>query len=246
MQTAAIQRDETYFRENIGAIDTAEALVADRRLLSVALGAFGLSGDINNKYFIRKVLEDGTLNSEALGQKLADKRYLELSKAFGFGDFNTPRTKLSYFADEVVAKYETLKFEEAVGEQNDQMRLAMNTERELATIATRNLSPDAKWFTVLGSAPMRQVFQTALGLPSAFASINLDKQLEVIKDRAERFLGSDDVAQFSDPKKVDDLVRLYVLRAQNEGFGGGYTAQSAALTLLRSAGNGGGLLSRLL
>ena len=47
----AIQRDEDYFRDKIGKIDTAEKLVGDRRLLSVALAAYGLEGDANNTYF---------------------------------------------------------------------------------------------------------------------------------------------------------------------------------------------------
>ncbi len=57
-QTAAfvkspeIKRDEDYFRANIGKINTAADLVKDRRLLTVALGAFGLDADINNKAFI--------------------------------------------------------------------------------------------------------------------------------------------------------------------------------------------------
>ena len=55
------KRDEDYFREKIGTINTAEQLVNDRRLLRVALGAFGLDKDINNKFFIQKVLQDGTL-----------------------------------------------------------------------------------------------------------------------------------------------------------------------------------------
>ena len=52
-----IQRDVAYFRDNISKITSAEALVSDRRMLSVALGAFGLDGDINNTYFVRTVLE---------------------------------------------------------------------------------------------------------------------------------------------------------------------------------------------
>ena len=240
-----IQRDDAYFREQIGSIRTAEDLVADRRLLSVALGAFGLSEDINNKYFIRKVLEDGTLDTKALANKLADKRYLEFSKAFGFGDFATPRPQLSDFADRILSSYKIRRFEEAIGQSNDQMRLAMNAERELPVIAARGQSPDAKWFAVLGSAPLREVFQTALGLPSAFAAIDLDQQLVALKDKAERFLGTRDIADFSDPEKVEDLVRLYLLRAETE-VGAGYSPASAALTLLQSAANRGGLLSRLI
>ena len=66
-QTAAfnasgeLKRDEDYFRARIGKINSAEELVADRRLLKVALGAFGLDADINSKAFVQNVLEDGTL-----------------------------------------------------------------------------------------------------------------------------------------------------------------------------------------
>lgn len=239
----ALRRDEAYFREKIGSVRTAEALVADRRLLSVALGAFGLSGDVGNKYFIRKVLENGTLDPGALANKLADKRYLEFSRAFGFGDFATPRTQLSDFADGILAAYETRRFEEAVGDANDQMRLAMNAERELGKLAARTISADAKWFTVMGSPPLRQVFQTALGLPAAFASIDLDQQLSVMKDRAERFLGSDDVAQFADPGQIERLVRLFLLRTETQG-NSGYPSQAGALVLLQSAASRGSLLSR--
>ena len=245
VESAALQRDEAYFREKIGGIATAEDLVADRRLLSVALDAFGLGDDIDNKYFIRKVLEDGTLDADALANKLADKRYLEFSKAFGFGDFDVPRTRLSDFADVILASYETRQFEQAVGAQSEEMRLGLNAERELAKLSGRNISNDAKWFSVMGSAPMRQVFQTALGLPPSFAAIDLDQQLGTLKDRAERVFGSSDIAQFSDPQKVEDLVRLYLLRAEAQGAGSVYSAQSAALTLLRSAATGSGLLSRL-
>ena len=89
-----IKRDTDYFREKIGEISSAKDLVADRRLLGVALGAFGLEADIGNKYFVQKILEDGTLDPEALGNKLADKRYLAMAETFGFGDNAVPLAKL--------------------------------------------------------------------------------------------------------------------------------------------------------
>ena len=81
----------------------------------MALTAYGLEGDINNKAFIRKVLEDGTLKEGALANRLADKQYQKLSAAFGFGDFPVPRSKLSDFADKTLALYRTRQFETAVG-----------------------------------------------------------------------------------------------------------------------------------
>jgi hypothetical protein len=229
------KRDEAYFREKIGSIDTAEQLVADRRLLKVALGAFGLQGDLNNKYFIRKVLEDGTLKEGTLSSKLADKQYQNLSAAFGFGDFKTPRNKLSDFADKILGPYKTRNFEAAVGAQNDNLRLAMNAEREIKDLAAKTTgSNDTRWFTVLGNAPMRKVLEKALGLPSTFATLDIDKQLEVIKAKAQAQLGTSEIADFKDPAKMDTLLRRFLIRAEAETYQTQF-GSSGALTLMNQA-----------
>jgi hypothetical protein len=227
------QRDEAYFREKIGKIETAEDLVSDRRLLRVALTAYGLEGDINNKAFIRKVLEDGTLKEGALSGRLANKQYEKFSAAFGFGDFSVPRSQLSDFADKTLALYQARQFESAVGEQNNGFRLALNTERELGSLAAKSGSEDTKWFTVMGNAPLRQTFQTALGLPSSFASIDLDQQLSVLKSRAESLFGDDSISQFTDPDKMTKLVRTYLARSEISNIASPTASASVALQLLR-------------
>lgn len=115
------------------------------------------------------MLEDGTLKTDALANKLADKSYQKLSSAFGFGNFATPSTQISDFADKIIAAYRARSFEAAVGEQDGNLRLAMNAERELKELAAKSGSDNTKWYTVLGSTPLRKVFETALGLPQAFA-----------------------------------------------------------------------------
>lgn len=227
------KRDTAYFREKIGSISTAEQLVSDRRLLKVALGAFGLEADLNNRFFIRKVLEDGTLKEGALALRLADPRYREFSAAFGFGDFSTPNTKLSDFADKTLAAYAQRGFEAAVGQQNGTMRLALNAEREVVTLARRSSSEDTKWFSVMGSKPLREVFQTALGLPASFASIDLDQQLTVLKDRTERVFGSPTVSQFADPANMDKLLRTFLIRS-DVATGTASSQNSLALQLLQA------------
>lgn len=208
-----MKRDVDYFRANIAKIKSADELVSDRRLLRVALGAFGLEGDLNNKAFIRKVLAEGTLKDGAFANRLADKQYQKLSAAFGFGDFNTPRNVISGFADKIISQFRQRSFEEAVGEQNASFRLAMNMERELPALAKKSGSDDLLWLTLLGSAPMRSVFQTVFGLPDSFASIDLDKQLETLKDKTAAQFGSSSLRQFSDPQKMDDLLRQFLVRA---------------------------------
>lgn len=230
--TSTSRRDEDYFRQTIGTIRTAEALVSDRRLLGVALKAFGLEADIGSKAFIRKVLEEGTLTPGALANRLADKQYRAFSAAFGFGDYAIPRTQLSDFSDRILEQYRSRTFETAVGEQNGDMRLALAAERELPGLAAQRSSDEVKWFTILGSKPLRKVFETALGMPSGFAGLDLDRQLGMLRDKADRAFGSASAAQFSDPAMVDKLIQRFLVRAQATS-GASLSGPSAALTLLR-------------
>lgn len=229
----AQQRDEAYFRDRIGKADTAEKLVSDKRLLRIALTAFGLEGDVNSKAFIQKILEGGTLKEGSLANKLADKQYQKLSAAFGYGDFSVPRTKLSTFADEILAQYRARSFETAVGEQNNTYRLAMNAERELPALAAKSTSATAKWYTVLGNAPLREVMQTALGLPKSFSSIDIDQQVTVLKARAEAAFGSSDLAQFKDMGKMEALTRRFLLQSEIQGQAVASSPAARALTLLQ-------------
>ncbi len=241
--SAQMTRDLDYFREKIGKIESAEQLVDDRRLLQVALGAFGLDEDINNKFFVRKVLEDGTLSGDALSNRLSDKRYLEFSKAFGFGDFDTPRSVLSDFPDKIGDAYKVKQFEIAVGEQDENMRLALGLDSALADIAARDTTENGRWFAVMGEAPVRAVFEKALGLPSSFGALDLDQQLSTFRERTESRFGESEVAQFSDPEKREELVRLFLLRADIEGSSSGQSnaGGSAALAILQSSNGVAGL-----
>ncbi|WP_371224989.1 DUF1217 domain-containing protein [Roseovarius sp. 2305UL8-3] len=229
-----LTRDTDYFAQNIGSVDSAEALVSDRRLLRVALGAFGLQDDINSKALIQKVLEEGTIDDNALANRLSDDRYRQLSQAFGFGDFTGMRTGREGFADEINALYRRRSFEAAVGEQDQTMRLALNAKRELVEIAGRDDTENTKWFNIMGVQPLRQVFETVLGLPSGFGQLDLDRQLDEFKSRASSQLGLSSLAGLKDPEVLDDLVERFVLRDQisaSESLSTG----SIALSILQSA-----------
>lgn len=232
---AALKRDEAYFREQISKIDTAEQLVNDPRLLRVALGAFGLQGDIANKFFIRKVLEDGTLTTTALANRLADKQYAKLANAFGFGNAGAaPRTKLSDFADKILVPYKAQQFALAIGEQSDDMRLALNAERELPELAKSGASENSKWYTILGNPPLRRIFEKAFGLPTSFGAIDIDKQVETLRDRTKSAFGSDELKQFSDPVALEKLVRRFLIRSEVDANSAALSSGQVALNLLQS------------
>ncbi|MBM7069892.1 DUF1217 domain-containing protein [Actibacterium sp. 188UL27-1] len=237
-----INREVAYFKENIGEISTAEELVADRTLLSVALGAFGLDEDLDNRFFIRKILEDGTSDPEALGNKLADRRYREFAGAFGFGDGGVPATLTPGFADQTTQDYLARQFEIAVGAQDDDLRLAFAVDRDLADLAQEATSDNAKWFSIMGNPPLRSAFETALGLPSSFVTLDLDAQLKEFRQRLDRATGDGEISQFSDPEKLDDFVRLFLLRADLASGPSASTPGASALTLLTPQGSAANIL----
>jgi hypothetical protein len=237
-QTAAfnkspeIVRDVDYFRAKIGTVKTADQLVGDRRLLKVALGAFGLDSDIDNKAFIQKVLSDGTQSATALSSRLADKRYQQFAAAFGF-DQAQPATQSADFANTVVTAYQNREFETAVGDQDVDLRLALNAQRELANIAANSSSETTKWLTILGSAPLSKVFQKALGLPATIGSLDLDQQLSVYQTKADAVFSSGDISQFTDSAKVNSLVKRFLTRSQADQMISQTSSPSIALTLLQ-------------
>lgn len=228
------QRDTEYFAENIGKVETAEDLVKDRRLLGVALGAFGLQDDINNRFFIQKVLEDGTASDDALAVRLSDTRYREMSDSFGFGPGAINLRSLSTFADEMIERYQTNSFEVAAGNQSESMRIALFAQRELPDLASDTTSNDAKWFTVLGNPPMRQLFERALNLPSSIAQIDIDQQLGVFKERAQSTFGTDELSAFQDEDLAQSVIDRYVIQDQIANFSNTLSSGSIALTLLQS------------
>jgi len=231
--TPANQRDEDYFREKIGSIKSAEELVKDRRLLNVALTAFGLQDDLPNKAYIQKVLESPVKEEGSFINRLADKRYKALNQAFGFADNYMPWNQFAGFADKILGKFEDRSFEIAVGEQNESMRLALSLERDLPELAAQNSSESTRWFTILGTPSMRSVFETAFMLPTSFGTLDLDRQVEIMKERTEKLTGSDSIEQFKNPEALEKLVKRFFLAEQVQQVQQNALGGNAALTMLQ-------------
>lgn len=237
------KRDAQYFRDNIASVETAADLVADRTLLKVALGAYGLDDDINKRALLRKVLEEGTTDPDSLANRLPDKRYAGLAESFGFDDPNGPRSKEAGFAETVLAEYETQQFEIAVGDVDESMRFALALERGLETVVDSGSTDRTHWYSVMATTSLREVFEVAFGLPSTFAAIDIDRQLTMLQQKAEAYLGATTVAEISLPENSDKLRRLYLAKAQISGTDA--TSSNPALALLQGTGSASGILSLL-
>ena len=134
----------------------------------------------------------------------------------------------------------------AVGDADNNMRLAMNFRREMAELSKQG-EEGASWFVVLGSKPLRQVFEKAFGLPAQFGQIDIDRQRETMRDKASALFGVDNLTAFKDPAAVEKTINRFLARAQIEEGSRSFSPAAAALTLLQSSSSSGsyGLLNLL-
>ena len=182
-----------------------------------------------------------------MANKLVDKRYREMSDAFGFGSPFGPRTARTAFAGDIVARYETRQFEIAVGTRDETMRLALTFRRELPVLADKYPQGDTGWLNLLGQPPLRRVMETAFGLPSSFVSLDLDRQVETLKDRMSGVLGESGLRAFSDPDNVETILTRFFALGSNTAAISSTAPGSAALSILQGGSSpGSGLIEALL
>lgn len=205
-----ISRD--HFMTGAENVKSADDLVSDYRMLKVALTAFGLEGDLRNKAFIKKVLESDLTDEKSFVNKLGDKRYLKLAEALGLGGKNSA-SGLTY-AESVFDSYVEATFQIRVGDQDGNLRLALNAQKELAALAESATSENSFWYMIIGSKPLRAVFEGAFGLPSSFGRVSIDRQLVYFKDHAEKNFGTSDPKIFLESENVEKAIRAFLLRSQ--------------------------------
>lgn len=223
----AVARDAEHVRSTLAGIDSAEELVSDFRLLRTALSAFGLEADQNNRYFIRKVLESDLSDSKSLANRLGDKRYRALAEAFGF---NSAAGRSAGLADQIVERHVSAELERRVGTIDGNLRLAMSAKRELATLGSSTASDNTRWYSILGSIPLRKVAEGAFGLGSDFGKLPIDRQLAEVKARGGRMFGSESPDVFAAPANVEKLIQRFLIRA--DAVSPAQSSYNAALVLL--------------
>lgn len=233
-----IKRDIEYFKNNIQNVETLDDLMQDRKILKVALGAFGLGEEISKGAFVRKVLDEGVTEQRSFARRLNNPDYIEMAKTFNFegGQLSLSETDING----ITAQYERQNFEIEVGNVDDSMRLALNFQREIQDLAGAGLSENAGWFRLLGSVPMRTVIEGAFNLPTEFAALDIDKQKEILSDKAQSKFGGKSIDVFTDPDAVDRVINDFLLRKQIEAGPSTSTPGFAALSILGQSNSGVG------
>lgn len=163
-----VQRDIDYFRKNIGKVESVEDLVKDQKLIRFVLRAFDMEGELQSLGRIRKVLEEDTEDERALANRLVDKRFGELAKAFDFANGGAEKLSSASFQQDLVEKYVRQRFEQEIGNQDSAVREARYFVRNAPGVK------DA--YGLLGDQVLRNVVTETFGIPPQLAVQSLTTQ----------------------------------------------------------------------
>ncbi|WP_187429571.1 hypothetical protein ROLI_040390 [Roseobacter fucihabitans] len=217
--------------ENDNLLDTPEQVLDAEALLQASRDLYGIPSTLSSKQVVERVLTSDPEDPNSAVNVLTAEPYSALFNLFNFKEPVTTRTYPEGFVEQVTRNYLDRQFEIQVGERDPAMRVALSLERELTQLAEGGSSNDSKWFSIMASPPLRQAFEGALRLPSSFGSIDVDQQLSILKDRSETFFGTNEVDQFLEPDRLDNLRQTYLLSSSAQGFETASSANIASLIL---------------
>ncbi|MBN9887116.1 DUF1217 domain-containing protein [Salipiger abyssi] len=212
-----------HFLENISDVESVDDLMGDYELYSFVMKAYDLEDQIFGKAMMEKVLKSNIEEPDALINRLTDPRFKELYNAMGFGTDGEGNinTALRSWRNRVVDKYIDTQYVNDKTDENEALGTVLEFRRKADEIETA--------FDILKDPEMSEFFRTILGLPAQMASLDIDRQAEMLTDRF-------DLKTLKDPEEVEKLVRKYVaISDANSDF----TSTNGAVQILSGVANSG-------
>lgn len=239
-----IRRSVDGMREKLSEPFALDDLMGDRQLLAPVLQSFGLETELDKGAFVRRIISDGPDDDRGFARRLNNPDFIELARVFQEDSDGLIRLS-SFEIEQIVQNFEDKAFQSAVGEQEPDLRLALNFEDEIGDLAASTASDRSFWFRVIGNAPLMEVFSSAFILPSGFENLDVDKQADYLQRRAEQRLGSNPREILQTSEGVEKTIKDFMLQRQLESGPSALTPGASALTLLNSGGLGSGSLFSL-
>ncbi|MCL3882356.1 DUF1217 domain-containing protein [Marivita sp. GX14005] len=218
---------------------SAKDFLQDAKLMLKVFDFFGLPLRSDSAAFANRLIASDKNDPTSLINVLPDPRLKPFVAALNLPDQQPGRSHPPGFADAIVDIYVERQFEIRIGEADPNMRLALGLNRDLAQVVAKQRSNDAQWFAVLASNPLREVFETALNTPDSFNRLDIDRQVEDLKIRANERFGTDRLSDFTAPETLDALRERFLLFADLP------SATTTPASALLGGGASGGVLPLL-
>ena len=204
------EKEVGYYREKMGTLETADQLLADRRLLDFMLVAERIDPKSITTDYLKKIFKSDLKDPKSFANTEKDPRFRALAGSFNFdGKGNISATTRQPIQNnrslmETRDKYVRQKLEERAGEENSGVRLALYFKRMAGGISSA--------YDILADKALSEVTRTALGIPAETANAKVDAQAKMIEKRLK-------IKDLQDPKKVEKLVNRFLMtfEANNSG-----------------------------
>ncbi len=190
----SVQRESEYYLANIKTIKSVDEFIKNDRVFKYAMKAFGLEDMNYAKAFMRKVLNEGIDDPQSFANKLTDTRYKEFAETFNFARYTTGTTIFERTRQGTVDRYVRQTLEIDAGSTNEGVRLALYFQRKAASVATP--------LHLLADRALLKVTQVALGIPAATATMDIDRQVEMISKKL-------DVEDLKEPAKLNKFIERF-------------------------------------
>ena len=196
-----VKRNLAAFNERAPKIDSVDALLKDRKTLTVVLSAFQLEDSLDQIGLLRKIISQSPDDDNSLANRLNDQRYKRLAAAL-HGLVNGDKVLADDASKQaIVNSYKTNEFEKYQGDIAGGMREAMYFDRNIASVTST--------FQVIASKPMLEVVRVALGLPQEISLLPVAKQKEIIDKRV-------DIKKFADDGFRQRFIDRYLAKKDVE------------------------------
>ena len=184
------------YAKNIGNVKSIDQFLHkdNERLLQFALQAFGLEEAIDDKSFLRKILEGGAEDENSFANKQEDEAWGKFAQTFDFARLGELATSFNLAQQPSVDKYLRQTLEQDAGQQSEGVRLALYFERKAGEITNA--------YQILGDRALAAVVRTVLGLPESVAQMDIDQQAKLLEARI-------DFEDFQDPAKLEKFLTRY-------------------------------------
>jgi hypothetical protein len=216
----SIKRQADDYLANIAKVKSVDDFMSNDKVYRFAVTAFGLKDMIYAKAFIRKALTDGIDNPNSFTTRLADSRFREFVETFNFARYGSTATSFDRTQQGTVDRFLRASLEERAGTQDERLRMALYFKRKAPGVAST--------YSILADKALYAVVRTAVGIPAAASVADIDKQADLITKKVN-------IADFSDPAKLEKFLTKYLARAETENSGQFTTAISPAISLLQGS-----------
>lgn len=102
-----VSGEAEYYRDHIGDVKSIDDLISDKRLLSVAMGAYGIDAANEDPAFIRGMLSGGVTDPKSPANIFGDARYKAFVTAFDFVGYGADTTARDAVTSVTPELYET-------------------------------------------------------------------------------------------------------------------------------------------